>query len=325
MLTKEQRERLSTARDADLPSLAKEWGMKRDELRVAWRKVRPVEVKSDPKAEALVEAARINTLRGKTTVIKPEEFFGARTRFGFVSDTHLCSKYERLDVLDALYDIFQREGVGVVYHAGNMVDGECRFNRFDLKAHGVEDQIRYFVEHYPRREGVKTYFITGDDHEGWWIQRESINVGQRIQDVARDAGRDDLIFLGHVEHDIVLKAPKGEARLRIIHAGGGSAYAVSYTSQKYVESLPEGEKPDVVLIGHFHKMEYYRPRGVVCIQGGCTQDQTPFMRKKRIKAELGGWIVELNQAPEGYINRVLLDDLRFYNRELYVRPWEYRW
>jgi len=71
-----------------------------------------------------------------------------------------------------------------------------------------------------------------------------------IEDEAKRNGRNDLIFIGHMERDIEYKQAKGSSIIRVIHAGGGSAYAVSYTSQKYVESLQGGEKPQIVLVGH---------------------------------------------------------------------------
>jgi len=169
---------------------------------------------------------------------------------GFVTDNHVGSKYERLDVLNALYDRFKSYGVETVYQGGNIIDGECRFNKFDIYAHGVDSQVKNLIEKYPVREGIKTYFITGDDHEGWFVQREHVNIGQMIEDEAKRNGRNDLIFIGHMERDIEYKQAKGSSIIRVIHAGGGSAYAVSYTSQKYVESLQGGEKPQIVLVGH---------------------------------------------------------------------------
>ena len=44
-------------------------------------------------------------------------------KFGVVADNHLNSKFERLDVLDALYDIYEKEGIKDVYNGGNWVDG----------------------------------------------------------------------------------------------------------------------------------------------------------------------------------------------------------
>lgn len=254
--------------------------------------------------------------------LNTNDYFGDDwIRFGLVADTHLCSKYSRLEVLNALYDVFERENLRVVYHAGNWIDGEARFNKYDLECVGFENQLNYFLKHYPKRKGIASQILSGDDHEGWFVQREQINVGRVMQDRAQQTGRDDLIDLGYMERDIEFKRGSGSSTIRVIHAGGGSAYAISYTSQKYVESLQGGEKPAIVLVGHFHKFDWSYPREVHVIQGGTTEDQTPFMRKKRIQAMVGGCIVEAKQDRRGVFNRVRVEWLPFYDKKFYSYKW----
>lgn len=258
----------------------------------------------------------------KQIVLNTRDYFGDDwIRFGAIGDTHLASKYSRLDVLNALYDIYEQEGITTVYHAGNWIDGEARFNKYDLLATGVEGQVDYFIKHYPKRNGIKTYIISGDDHEGWFVQREHINIGAYMEARAKQAGRDDLIDLGYMERDIVFKNDRGSSKLRVIHAGGGSAYAVSYTSQKYVESLQGGEKPNMILVGHYHKFDYSYPREVSVIQVGCTEDQTPFMRKKRIQAMVGGVVVQIKQNKRGNFIRNKVEWLPFYDKKYYKYHW----
>lgn len=257
----------------------------------------------------------------KSTTIDVKKYRNVEYPIGFVSDTHLGSKYERLDVLEALYDIFSDSGVEVVYHGGNILDGEAKFNKYDIYVHGVEGQVKNVVEKYPQRKGIVTKFITGDDHEGWYVQREHINIGDRIVEVAKQHGREDLIHLGYMEADIEYKQEKGSSIIRVIHAGGGSSYAVSYTSQKYVESLQGGEKPQIVLVGHFHKFDYSYLRNVYIIQGGCTQDQTPFLRKKRIEAHIGGVILWVKQNELGIFTSVKVEWIPFFDKKFYQYHW----
>lgn len=248
-------------------------------------------------------------------------------RYGVLADTHLCSKYSRLDVLNALYDYWESSGISTVYLMGNMIDGECRFNKHDLLAHGIEDQLDYFIDNFPVRPGLTTKYITGDDHEGWYIQREGINIGDYLEKKAAIAGRSDLRFVGHMEHNVSLEREGGKSNLRVIHAGGGTAYAISYTDQKYVESLQGGEKPNVIFVGHFHKWNMGYPREVHTFQVGCTEDQTPFMRKKRIQAMVGGGIVTIKQDASGIIRSCVGEWIPFYDRSFYAddKLWKYRW
>ena len=243
---------------------------------------------------------------------------GDKLRFGFVADTHLGSKFERLDVLNTLYDIYADEGIDTVYHGGNIVDGECRFNKYEIHTQGLTPQVDYCINNYPQKKGVKTFFITGDDHEGWWVQRERINIGEHIQMKAEKAGRNDLQYIGHVEADIDLCETKGESWMRIMHGGGGTAYALSYTPQKIVESYQGGEKPRILMLGHYHKIDYCFPREVHVIQMGCVEDQTIFMRKKKIQAHIGGGILMARRAPDGTINRVNVEFITFFDKGFYI-------
>jgi hypothetical protein len=142
--------------------------------------------------------------------------------------------------------------------------------------------------------------------------------------MAKEAGRNDLEYLGHLEADIVYKAPEGETTVRLVHPGGGTAYALSYSVQKIVESYVGGEKPQVLLCGHYHKAEYSYVRGVHCVQVGCTQDQTPFMRKKKLQAHLGGWICEIGVGKQGSVTWFKQQFFPFYDRA-YHQAWAYKW
>jgi hypothetical protein len=46
----------------------------------------------------------------------------------------------------------------------------------------------YAIENYPQRKGITTHYISGDDHEGWWIHRECVNVGEYFEMRAKKAG-----------------------------------------------------------------------------------------------------------------------------------------
>ena len=257
----------------------------------------------------------------KPVAVDFQKYKETEVPFGFVADNHIGSKYERLDVLNDLYDRFQKEGVTTVYQGGNIIDGEFRHNKFDIYVRGVNDQVQNLIEKYPQRKGITTHFVTGDDHEGWYVQREHINIGEVIESMANTAGRQDLRHLGYMERDIALKQGDKESIIRVIHAGGGSSYALSYSSQKYAEALQGGEKPSIVLVGHFHKFDYSYPREIYMIQGGCTEDQTPFMRKRKLQAMIGGCIIWVKQAENAVIRSVKVEWMPYYDKKYYQYQW----
>jgi len=263
-------------------------------------------------------------LEVETTRIDVTKFEGDTYQFGVTADNHLCSKYYREDVLNALYDIWERDGVTKVLQAGNMIDGEFRFNKFDLVTRpGLDAQAEFLINEWPRRKGITTEFVCGHDHEGWYVKAVGVNIVQYLQNKADAGGRDDMKFVGYMEHDYELKG-KGNhsSRMRLSHAGGGSTYAISYTVQKIVESYQPNEKPTILLVGHFHKSEYSYPRAVHVIQPGCTEDQTPFMRQKRLEAMVGGYSVKFQVDPKGIVHRFNYEFHPFYDRDFYKR-WKY--
>lgn len=257
--------------------------------------------------------------QGRKHQLNPDMWRGDKLIFGFVSDNHMCNVHSREDVLNCLYDIYAGENISKVYNTGNWIDGEHRFNKNELFIFGCTKQIRYCAENYPFREGITTDFIAGDDHEGWFVQREGIDVGDYLQTEREKLGRFDMKYLGYGEADIELTEGgfEYESWMRVCHPGGGTGYATSYALQRLVESYQAGEKPRVVLAGHYHKMDHSYPREVHCVQTGCTCDQTLFMRKKKIQAMVGGGIVELNRAKDGIINRCKVEYITFYDKKFY--------
>jgi hypothetical protein len=244
--------------------------------------------------------------------------------FGFTSDNHIGSKYARLDVLNDLYDRFAEQGVDRVLNAGNWIDGEARFNMHDLLVHGMDAQLRYLAEHYPQRPGIVTYAVAGDDHEGWYCQREGVDIGRYAQNVMRENGRQDWVDMGYMEAFIRLRHAESGASTtaHLMHPGGGSSYAISYTGQKIVEGYDGGEKPAVLLIGHYHKLAYNIVRNVHVIQAGTTEDQTPFMRKKKLAAHVGGGICQLRQDPTtGAITSCRVEFFNYFVKGYYNERW----
>jgi len=80
-----------------------------------------------------------------------------------ISDTHLCSKYDRLDILNYLYSKADEQGVKHILHSGDFTDG--RSNRpeqiYELREPSFEGQVEYCVKKYPKFNG-KTYAIQGN-------------------------------------------------------------------------------------------------------------------------------------------------------------------
>lgn len=122
--------------------------------------------------------------------------------FGAAGDLHAGSKYTRWDVREDLYRQFIEAGAQCSFDTGNWIDGDASFNRYDVEATGLDRQCRLLAERHPK--GLPTYAIWGDDHEGWYVQREGVDVGRYCESIMREAGH-EWTNLGFMEAHVLLK------------------------------------------------------------------------------------------------------------------------
>lgn len=226
-----------------------------------------------------------------------EDWKGERViRFGVVSDNHLGSRWQQLTFLNHLYDIFQSEGIETVYNCGDITEGYKMRpgHEHEIFRYGADDQAQYVIDVYPSRPGIVTKFITGN-HDHSHIKNGGVDIGKRIADK-----RPDMIYLG-LSNAKVHITPNCVVELN--HPLDGAAYALSYAPQKTIDAMSGGEKPNILLNGHHHKIFYMMYRNIHCYETGTTQAQTLWMRGKRIAANVGGLIVEVHVDEEGTITR----------------------
>ena len=223
---------------------------------------------------------------------------GTHHKFGIVSDNHFGSLYADYALLNFAYDTFEKEKINTVLNSGDICDGIRMFpgHDFELAESGADNQVNVVRERYPKKDRITTYFIRGN-HDYSFYKHGGLDIGKMISNE-----RPDLIHLGHQEADIKIGKGDALATIRLFHPDGGTSYAISYNIQKYIESIAPGQKPDICVVGHYHKAEMLITRGVCAIQSGCTQSQSPFMRGRKIAAAMGFWIIEVTVAPERIVS-----------------------
>ena len=227
-------------------------------------------------------------------------------RFGLIGDTQINSKYTQLTHLHRFYDVCAKMGIDTVFHTGDIDEGEQMRpgHQYECYEQGADDHVAEIVRVYPRREGIKTYFITGN-HDASLYKRAGMDLGRAIADK-----REDMIYLGR---DCAVVKLTGKCTLELRHPWDGTAYALSYKPQKIVEAMEADSKPNILAIGHYHKIEYLFYRNVHCFQSGCFQSQTPFTRGKGISVHMGGWIVEITVSEDGSIKGITPTMIPFYS------------
>jgi len=86
----------------------------------------------------------------------------------------------------------------------------------------------------------------------------------------------------------------------------------SYHPQKMIEAFAGGQKPNILAIGHYHKVEYLFYRNIHCFQTGCLQSQSAWMKRMSLAAMKGAWIVDVYMKKNGTIDRLRMELLPYY-------------
>lgn len=222
-----------------------------------------------------------------------------------ISDTHLCSKYDRIDILKYLYEKAENKGIKHILHSGDFTDG--RSNRpehiYELKETSYQGQVEYCINKYPKFSG-KTYVIQGN-HDNWWYKSNGSEILKPIANA-----RDDIVYLGSDVADLKI----GKLKVRLFHGQGGIAYAKSYKIQKYLDTIPLSEKPDILQTGHIHQAFYYKQDQTHCFQTGCLEDQTPYCRGMGFPSDKSCWWVDVYFDDKGNVYKIV-PELETFNKK----------
>lgn len=218
---------------------------------------------------------------------------GEKGKIGVLSCTHLGSKYMQLSMLYKFYERLAAEKVDCVLHCGDLTDGNgkvYRGQRYEMFLQGFDELRDYTIDMYPRLEingGFPTTYVIAGNHDDSFVQSAGADICREICN-----RRDDMVYLGRYVADILLNNDK--TRFRIHHGGGRGAYAISWKLQKCIEALSPDDKPQVYLLGHFHRAYQLFLRNIHGFEVGCFQAQTPFAKRFALPQTPapGGWIIE---------------------------------
>ena len=86
--------------------------------------------------------------------------------FGAFGDLHAASKYCRWDVREDLVRRSEKRGCQAIFDTGNWIDGDARFNQFDVEERGMERQLQLRPTKHPKDQAEIFTPSPGDDHEG---------------------------------------------------------------------------------------------------------------------------------------------------------------
>jgi predicted phosphodiesterase len=207
-----------------------------------------------------------------------------------ISDTHLASLYDRVDILKYLYQKAEERKVNYVLHSGDLTEGLSGRPQqlYELKETSYTGQRDYVIDKYPESE-IPTYIISGN-HDLWWIKQAGSDI---VRDICNH--RQNMIYLGSDCEDLKI----GKLKIRLYHGKGGISYAKSYKIQKYLDNIPVEERPHILQTGHIHQAFYIKQDKTHCFQTSCLQDLTPFARSLGFNNDKSAWWVDVYMDNKG--------------------------
>lgn len=230
-------------------------------------------------------------------------------RIGVISDTHLCSEADRLDLLEHVYDIYVKEGITTVLHPGDIMDGwqVYRGHEQHVKLVGGAAQARYCVDKYPSRPSIKTYFISGNhdnkSYEKTGIDQCSLVVNGFDYNGKFVEGRKDMIYLG--QYSRFLLFPE-EATVQLLHPHGANTYAKSYAQQKRAREMKVDTRPNLQISGHMHILNFTKEDITWMLACPGVQDETEYFIRQGYRRDMGYTILEY-EARKGRFTRMKPD------------------
>lgn len=237
---------------------------------------------SDEEAVAILKSAAKGTKRQRTrkVPIRKKSF-----KFGVMSDAHIGHSKFHDGLFDYMARYMKEENVDFIIDPGDHLEGMSGRpgHVYELSETGFNQQFEKCLRLYGKLDWCPIYGIDGN-HDQWYYKK---NNGGIIVGAELERELENYHHLGQDEGDIEVQGVK----IKLFHPGDGTAYATSYKLQKLIESFSGGEKPHIVLEGHYHKAMYMFCRGVHGFECGTLCGQSQFMRGKKIPAHMGFWII----------------------------------
>lgn len=259
--------------------------------------------------EATPGAVRLEKLPPVSTNVTRLRLQGDEITIGIVSDTHIGSREQALDELHTIYHEFEARGIDTVLHAGDLVAGVGIYrgqvaNGLLPGMHTYKEQVDYATEVYPRIDDITTYIIAGN-HD---IEGEAGRIGaDPVQAVCHR--RRDFVYCGAYHGSVEL--PNG-AHATMVHGRGGGGYAISYKPQRYIEGLPPGRKPALLIHGHYHVAGWFEHRSVPSLLAGCFEWQTDLLVRLGLQPAVGAWVMTIRLGDDGSVVGMVPEWIKFH-------------
>ena len=216
------------------------------------------------------------------------DFPDKHTKFLVIADPHMGHKEYKHDLKQKAAADARRQNCDFGLNIGDTVEGMSGIEGhvYELDYIGYTAQVDFFAKEF--HFGMPMYSIEAQDsHSGWYHNKGNagVEIGKELDKKAKD-----YKFIGYDEQDLILD---NGLKIRLRHPGGGTAYAISYKLQKYINSISGGNKPHMIFEGHFHKSMQMFDRNIHAFESGTLCGQTNFMKKIGTPAHMGYWMIDV--------------------------------
>jgi len=262
----------------------------------------PMDLQKVDTMELLEEVSQRGFMSTRRDVLVDRHYKFPRKRkpfkLGLISDTHLGSTEQQITLLHEAYKEMAKMGIKTVLHAGDMTEGNGKQHKgqvYEMFLHGADAMVDYATKVYPREPGITTHII-GGSHDYSFYKEDGNDILAKIAEA-----RSDIKYQGMFGTHLHF----GNIDLYLMHGAGGVAYARSYKMQKIIEQFSPADKPNILVLGHYH-VECYLPnyRNVIGIQMPCFQSQTNYLKAKGLSPELGFVVLEITPDAKGISHHV---------------------
>ena len=204
-----------------------------------------------------------------------------------ISDLHIGSIDERLDLLNKIYDYCVKNNIHTIFNAGDIIDG--MFGRGDKLHDNIFDQIEYAIKKYPFDKSILNYAVLGN-HDF-----DSLLKGGKDLALVLQNYRQDIVPIGYATAEVNIKNDKIVLRHPI----------------EVVRNEPNKQYAHTVMFkGHYHKMEIVPISAGNCIVKVPSLSNINFMDDYLVPSALK---IKLN-FNNGIINYIIIEQLLVENK-----------
>jgi predicted phosphodiesterase len=213
-------------------------------------------------------------------------FEGDEVVFGAICDTHIGSQYTDESLTYAAIQEFKKQGCSFMVHGGDVVEGMSGRDGhiYELSHVGYKAQRDAAVA-LLKEWDKPSYYISGN-HDLWFMSKADMGA-DIVADICSQLP--NATYLGPHEGEIDVNG----VTIRLWHGQDGSSATHSYRVQQILSSLAPEDVPDILLTAHVHKNGYFYDRGCHAMMLGCLQDQSGYMRYKRLPAHVGFYVIRM--------------------------------